>query len=543
MRFYYPCKVGGILFFTGLILQIISWHLTYPIHMSNLNALTFSQFYPTIWIGIILSLIGLFLIGHYTIKKSIKAICASIFPIILYSYVYFFLYVPTSDSGGVKAMFQVFQKVGINSAVESYFQYPIYFTLNEITSQILNLDVYTISTFYFAFYGMLLGLFLLLIFYKIVKQRTNQIVFIALLLYFIGIFTYLNYQWVPQTLALIFFLLMFILIDYAEFQYELLSVIVFAAMIFTHPFFPAIFLGYLGVYSLHNENCRNIFLVISCMYIAVLLYHATFFLPKLIDAFEKSLYGLGGEYNTKFSSSFKVPTGLSDNIISIMNRIRIPLTWLVVSSGFLFLLLKKRLDTKAIILSVTGGVYFGVGLFYSILGTRSLQILFIPMVIGFGFYIIRWKKPSTILIIALLILAIFGPIRSVYDPYQFQLKEDEFSCNFLVTNIPSNHSSHLAISGTNFGYFKVQSRYVNMNDSNVSSVNLMGPLDYGFYDVFNKSMIENSYIIYNANLGKEIISNRLNAEKVNSIREDVLSNNKIYGSGNTFIALGLKKIR
>ena len=85
----------------------------------------------------------------------------------LYVYVFYFSYIATSDCGTVKAFFEAFHQVGIDSSYVAYFQYPTYFTLNEITSQILGTGVNTIASIFFAVFGLLLGIFLFLSLNKI----------------------------------------------------------------------------------------------------------------------------------------------------------------------------------------------------------------------------------------------------------------------------------------------------------------------------------------------------------------------------------------
>jgi len=48
--------IGGIFFFSGLILILLSWHYSYPINISELNELTSTQFYFLFWPGVILSI-------------------------------------------------------------------------------------------------------------------------------------------------------------------------------------------------------------------------------------------------------------------------------------------------------------------------------------------------------------------------------------------------------------------------------------------------------------------------------------------------------
>ncbi len=235
--------IGEILFLIGLILILISWYFTYPIGITEFNELLFTKFNHLIWPGMILSLLGLFLTGYYSSRKSVKIICLSIYPIILYVYVFYFSYIPTSDSGNLKAMFEIFHNTGINPTVESYFSYPMYFTLNEMTSQILEINVNNLALIFFTLIGILIALYIYLFIYKLTKSDIYQISFLSIPIYFIAAFHYINYQWAPQTLAMIFFLILLVLLfNQKKTKYIFLSIIIFTVLIFTHAFIPAIFL-------------------------------------------------------------------------------------------------------------------------------------------------------------------------------------------------------------------------------------------------------------------------------------------------------------
>jgi len=538
MKHRHITYIGGIFFFIGLILMLISWHFTYPIHMPESDEIIFTQFYPSIWPGTILSLLGLFLTGYYSERRSIKIICASIFPIVLYAFVFYFSYIPTSDSGGVKAMFEVFHHTGINPAVESYFHYPIFFTLNEMTSQMLGLNANNLAIIFFTLFGVLIALYLYLFIFKTIENDIHQIAFLAAPVYFIAIFTYLNYQWAPQTLALLFFLLLLLLFDQKKPEYKFLSIIIFTILVFTHLFIPAIYLLFIGIYAIKKKEFRNSFLLMVCIYITVLIYYTTFFLPGIIDAFRQSIYGFGKEYAIDISRSFMEPKGLTSQIISIVNRIRIPLTWIVLSTGFFIWFIKRKISLPAVALGITGGIYFGIGMFYSILGTRALQILFIPLVIGIGFFISKWKKPTLLFVTILIILSIFGPMRNAYDGYQFQLNEEEDACNFLANTMPTEQSTRLAIGGINSGYFSKKFNYVNTDEDDHIDLWVVVPENSEFYNVFDAHLEENEYILYNSNLGKEAISHGMNEKNANILEEELLFNNKIYECGKTFIVRG-----
>ncbi len=539
LKYYQISNIGKILFFIGLILIIISWHLTYPIYMPKSDEILFNQFYPLIWPGMIVSLIGLFLTGYYSKKKNIKILCISIFPIILYVYVYFFSYIPSSDSGTVKAMFEIFHYTGINPAIEPYFHYPIYFTLNEMTSQILGFNANNLAILYFMLFGFLIALYIYLLILKSTKNDIHQIAFFAPPLYFIAMFSFLNYQWVPQTIALIFFLILSILLfDQKKSEYKFLSIIIFTVLVFSHLFIPAIFLLFIGIYAIKKKESRNILLLMICIYSTVLIYYATFFLPDIIEAFRESIYGFGKEYITDFSRSFMETSSLLSNIISTINRIRIPILWMFLSIGFFIWFIKRKISFSAFSLGLTGGIYFGIGMFYSILGMRSLQILFIPLLIGIGFYLSKWKKLTLIFITIIIILSIFGPMRNAYDGYQFQLKEEESTCNFLANTIIIEQPTFIAIGGINSGYFLKKFNYANINDDNNKYLLINVPPNSDFYNFFDTYLDKNEYIIYNDNLGKEVISFWMNEKNASILKEKSVFNNKIYECGKTFIVKG-----
>lgn len=532
-------RIGTLFFLVGVILIMLSWNLSYPIYMADLDAVTFTQFHPLIWPGITLSLTGLFLAGCYSQRKNVKFIYVALFPIILYSNFFFFSYTPTSDSGGVKAMFEIFHQTGINPAAEPYFHYPVFFTLNEMTGQILQVDVNGVASILFLIFGVLLAIYLLLALFKL-TENSYQIAFFGVLLYFTGLYFHLNYQWVPQTFALVFFLLLLILFDQKRVEYRLLSIIVFTALVFTHLLIPAIFLVFLGFYSIVKEKgFRNSFLLMTCIYVSVLVYYTTFYFSTIIEVFKQSAYGFGEEYTTVILQSLVEPKGLISQVISIVNRSRIPLTWLIISVGFLAGFIKKRISFTATTLALTGGFCLVVGLFYPVLGVRALQILFIPLVIGVGFFVSKWKKPALTLVTILLILSVFGPLRESYDQYQFQLEEEEAACNFLANTIPTEKSTRLAIGGVNYGYFMRKFNYVNMDKDEYLDLWIIPPRDPEFYNIFNVSMRENEYLLYNSNLGKEVISYGMNTNQVSLIQERVsLYYNKICECGNTFIIMG-----
>jgi len=534
--------IGIILFFIGLILLLLSWHFSYPIHIVKVNILTFTQFSFLIWPGIIFSLIGLFLTAFYSTRKSIKAICISLFPIILYIYVFYFSYIPSSDSGGIKAMTEIFHQIGIDSSIVSYFQYPTFFSVNEITSQVAGLDINTTAIVFFTLYGMLLSLFVFLFLNNEAYNNHYQIAVLGIPLYFTVLFNYLNYQWVPQTLALVFLFVLLITFNRDGIKYKIFNLIIFIALVFTHAFIPVIFLLFFGLYTIKKKEYFNIFIIMMCIYISVLIYYTTNFFPVIVNAFRETIYGFGGEYSSTIAASFKQPTDYLDQIISLVNRIRIPLTLLIISVGFIIGFIKKRISIITIILAITGGSYLIIGLFYSILGLRALQILVISLIFGIGFFYSKWKKQTVAFVLVLLLLSVFAPMRNCYDHVQVLSSDEENACNFLATKIDLEKSDKIAIAGVAYGYFANKYDYINKDKNNYVREIAKSPQFQAFYTVFNSSIKDNYYIVNNPNLLKEIATYQMDIKDVSILNENLLlSNNKIYAFGETYIIAGVTK--
>ncbi len=533
-------QMGGILFFIGFILVLISWQFSFPIQMSRqINVITFFQFYPSIWPGLIFLFVGIFLVGYNSKKKLITALCSCFFPILFYISLLFFSYVPTSDSGNARSMFYIFHNTGIDSNIIQYFEFPIYFSLNEIIRQITTLDEKGIAFFSFIFYGVLLGFFLYIFYVSIKKYTKIQIKpFFITIVYFIGLFLYLNYQWVPQTLALVlFFLLLFLSTKIPTFQENIfmksIFLLVFFTLVLTHAFIPAFFILYILIIAIKDKNARTILLILTSIFIVFTIYRATSHLSIYIATIRQSLYGFGHQYSSAISMSFQETEGLLNQLISEINRIRVPAVLLISFIGSIMFFRKKKIPNILMALVIAGGVYLIIGLFYSILGMRALQIIFVPMTLGFLYFLTRWKKPTLIIVTIILILSIFGPMRLSYDNTQFQTDEEVMACNFLIETIEPNTYPSIALGQVNFGYFTNMFSF--QRSDNYSAIR---PGSQGFSRIFNITMKQNKYVLFNSNLGKEIILWVYSDEVFSNQFKQISENNYIFNSGTTQIIKG-----
>jgi hypothetical protein len=544
-------KIGGTLFFIGIIFIIYSWNASYPLSIPSLTENIFFSFYPTVWPGIIFSFLGLFLIAYCSKNTIIKIFCSLLFPLILYVLAFFFTYIPSADSGNVRGMFQIFNVIGIDSPIISYFEFPGYFSLNQVIHKIIGVDEKGVALISFILYGILLGLFLYLFFSRFKDEKSLQVMpFLLVFIYFIGLFTFLNFQWAPQTLALVYFAILiyistFMLSRPVKIAWNFIFILLFIPFLFTHAFFPVIFLFYFGILTLKKRQLFPILLIVSSCYIIWTIYHTVYHFELYLRTFEQSIRGLGLEYANSVSRSLGTPSDLLDQIISVANRITVPLVWGVAAVGMLILFLKRKINYVWISLGVVGFFYLGLGVFYSILGLRAAQIVFIPLTVGFMFFITKWKKLTIALLVIILVLSVFGPMRTAYNDTQFQTDEEACGCNFLATNLSKNPMPMVAISQVNWGFFT--NKY--MLQKNTSRIDFaIRPGTPGFSDTFqtpvnpyNSTLKRNEYVFYNANFGKEMLEYEWTTEQLNTMLGEFKINNKIYDSGTTFVINGAKR--
>jgi hypothetical protein len=254
---------------------------------------------------------------------------------------------------------------------------------------------------------------------------------------------------------------------------------------------------------------------------------------QYVDTFLQSIRGFGGHYTTILAKSTRESEDIISQLISYLNRIRIPLIWIIASVGTAILFFKRKLGFFSIALFLAGGIYLGIGIFYSVIGDRTFQFLFIPLTLGVIFFISKWKKLTIFVIVILLILAVFGPMRIAYNETLFQTDEEANACNFLANKVSVNEIPRMAMNQVGYGYFTNIYSYLR----NTTSI-VVRPGQLEFFNIFNKSMNKNDYVLYNPKLGKQIVNSGSTNNHLLNLLKELKMNNKIYDGGKTFIING-----
>jgi hypothetical protein len=124
-------------------------------------------------------------------------------------------------------------------------------------------------------------------------------------------------------------------------------------------------------------------------------------------------------------------------------------------------------------------------------------------------------------------------MRIAYNNTQFQTDEEAITCNFLANNIASKEIPKIATDQVNYGYTKNIYSYLKN-----SFPTIFRPGEVEFLNVFNSTMDKREYVIYNTNLGKEIVENEMKQDQFSILFKRIMFNNKIYDCGQTFIING-----
>jgi hypothetical protein len=213
-------------------------------------------------------------------------------------------------------------------------------------------------------------------------------------------------------------------------------------------------------------------------------------------------------------------------ISQMFSRIVVISIALICSVGFILLLVRRKLRDLDKALFLSGVIYVGVGFVLSILGNRSLPLIFVPVSLGavllFKSKLGRYVK---YIFLILLILTVSIPLHTtlVSRSTLFQTEEELFTANFMLEHYDWNRNSTiLSHSGTRW-YLQPQ---INVNTSALydESSNQFKFSNLKSFDT----------VIYSIRFGISFAELGYTPENVS---EPIVKNdNIIYDSGYSFIA-------
>jgi hypothetical protein len=512
-------------FILGLLLIFYSWYISYPLTVDSPSDFVFNHISPFYWLGLSIVLATLYITGTLFERNSLKWIATAGFIIFMYSLTYFYWFTPGVDSKYVRGQIDYFVETGDldpSKPWHSYYQWPLFFVLNKMAYAVgFNLRFFEFILF--GLFGFLYATALYSIFHKFSKDGA----YLAVITYFLIMYHYFNYQFAPFSLGigLLFVLFMLDMRENKTRATVLTTLIIFTSITLLHAFLPIFFIAYIFIKYILSRNREYIrlLLITLIIYSIVLMVQAVIFFRMAIV----QLMSLHSPEYIRFSSTLfiEAETALVELSQAIDRTIFIA-TALLAGSGFLILLLKRKLGHTHIAIFLLGTIYAIASAIFPILGLRAFAIFCIPASLGVTYFQkTRFKIYFQCLLLIIIILFTFVPFHSSYVSTRSRINfqtQDNYKCtNFLIRYYYLNET-RLMLTDFRTGWYLV-TRSDQIDYSSIED-------DSSTY--FPRNISDYDCILFTIALEKGFLRHNYTTE---SIFQEVNELNIIYNSGSSYI--------
>jgi hypothetical protein len=510
-------------FVIGLLLIFYSWYISYPLTINSPSDSLFDHISPLYWLGLPIVFATFYIMAILFEKNSLKWIATSGIVIFMYSMAYFYWFTPGVDSTFVRGLTEYFAETGdLDPSItyHSYYQWPLFFVLSKM-AYTLGLDLRCFEFILFGLLGFLYATSLYSIFHKFSKDGA----YLAVISYFILMVHYLNYQFAPFSLGIGLLFVLFMLDARENKTWATVStiLIIYTSMALIHAFLPVFFIVYTFIKYIVSKDRTyvSLFLLALIMYFIVLMVQAVIFFHMAVEQL-LSLYST--EY-IRFAETFttQAMTPL-EKLSQIIGSTILIVTALVAGSGFLILLLKRKLGHTNFSLFLSGAIYAIASALLPILGVRAFAIACIPLSLGVTYFTkTKFKMHFQCLFLIIITLFTFVPLRSSYSLTKSQIPfqtRDNYQCtNFWIDYYQPNERRLMGTDFRTAWYLvtKIRSPYVT----------------FGSFSTFLTEDI-NDYdcILFTIALEKGFLRHNYTTE---SIFQEMNELNIVYNSGSSYI--------
>lgn len=428
--------VSLFLFTIGLMLMLFSYLQSYPLGIDSPTDFVFNHVSVLFWISLSIMMPSLFLLAlscdNYYVHWFVSVAIFTTF----YSIYYLYPTVPSADSSNFRGLTEYFAKTGDltpNGWSRAYFQWPAFFILAKTTLLVSGIDLVKYEFLLFGIIGFLISTSV----YIYASRFSKKGGFIAVIAFAIVLFSFLNYQAAPYTLALAILLLMFVLdnkpISRSSF---VVLLVMFLSICLMHAFVAVFFILYLVIRYIVERKpfYRNFFSLSLILYLLTQINLASVSFGSMIH----QIFTLPSDYSSYSSivSSRLVPAKVPIDILAqfFSRGITISLGAICLI-GFVFLLVKRKLNhfDKSVLL--TGIIYSGMGVVLNTIGYRALPLLFLPISLGVLYLFCGKLKPYlSVILLVMLVFVTFIPVHNSFInyPIQFQTEEQRTASKFLI---------------------------------------------------------------------------------------------------------------
>ena len=512
-------KLLLIPFFVGIILLVYSWYLSYPLSIDSLGDFVFNHVSPLYWFSLPLLLASMYVMAATFKNNSLKWIITIGLVTTIFSLSYFYYMLPGSDSHYFRGLNEYLigtKNLDPSKPIHRYFQWPSFFLLSDMATSVSGLGLANFEFLLYAIIGFLLATAL----YVYASKAYKNGGFLAVPAFFIAMFYFLNYQFVPFSLAFALLFLLFMLeTRQKSFSVMLTMLVLYTSISFVHAFIPLFFVLYLLIQCMLNRSKQygRLFVLTLMIYLVVQITQAPFSFAENIRIVMTSLT----EYSSIVEATL-VPVSVPIDVVAQMFSRSVTIaTVMICFVGFILLVIKRKMRDldKAILL--TGGVYSVFGILFYVLGSRAFPIVFIPISLGASYLLeSRFRRYINFLFLVLLILFAFIPLHTSFidSPIMFQTKEEYVTANFMIEKYNWNTYGTILSHVSTYGYIFTQ-----------IPANPIYETDYS--PRFPSSNIEDyDCIIYSIGLARNLL-------RKNVSEEQILDRfNVIYHSGSFYVA-------
>lgn len=418
-------------FFVGLILMACSWCLSYPLSIVSVDDFVFNHVSVLYWFSLPLLLASMYMITVTSKNDYLKWIMTVGIVMTMFSLSYFYAMLPGSDSRFMRGMIEYFvetKNLDFLQPGKSYFQWPSVFILSGIATSVSGLELANFEFLMYAIIGFLLATTLHV--YASKAYRNGG--FLAAVAFFIAMFHFLNYQFVPFAIALIFLFLLFMLDTRRRSSSMILTVLVlFTGMTLTHAYTPLFFVAFLLIQWIINRSkqYRDLFFLTLIIWLLFQITFAGAMFARRIWAVMKFPSEIPGMAEAK-------PVSVPIDLIAQKFYAAVLITLVAICvAGFIILLIKRKMRDLDKAIFLTGVGYFGLGIMVWILGSRSIPIAFIPTSLGVAYlFESRFRPYLKSLFLVLVILFLFFPLHETFSKadVMFQTREAYIAENFFI---------------------------------------------------------------------------------------------------------------
>jgi len=505
------------------MLIVYSWFLSYPLSIDFSGDFVFNHISVLYWFGLALTLASMYIIAVASKRNSVKWIMTVGIVMTMYSLSYFYYMLPGSDSSHTRGLTESFIKTqNLNSTQPShnYFQWPSFFIFANTMTSVTGLGEATIEFLGYAIIGFLMATAL----YVYASRASKNGGFLAVIAFFVVMFsTFLDYQFVPFSLAFGLLLLLFMLESRQPSSGVIIAMLVlFVGITLTHVFVPLFFVLYLLIRSVltRNRQYGKLFLLTLIIYLAVeFALASTGFASSIL-----SIMTLPTEYShlATIRTAASVPI---DAIAQALNGIVEIAFGIACLAGFILLLVRRKMRSLDKAIFLTGLGYSSVGAVLYTLGSRAIPIAFIPISLG-AVYLFesRFRPYVASFVLVLLMLFAFIPLHASFQNslIMFQTKEEHITANFIIEKYPWN-LANTVISDVGEAWYIYPQFQGNTE------------IDTAYSARFSASNITTyDCIIYSVGLEKTLQSSNVSIEETSQRILDGF--NVIYNSGLSYVA-------